>query len=209
MKRKSTGKGRYGTEKKSGEIFPKLLSISAVANPQGLVTHYVGIFSDISKIKQTEMNLERLAHFDPLTGLANRVLFRDRLRQALLKADRTGDKVAVLFLDLDGFKHINDTLGHPVGDKLLNAVGKRLLDCVRKSDTVARLGGDEFTLVLTDFVDTRNIDFIFAKDHRPHSRSVHPAGSEDLRKCKHRDIYLSRRRAQRRSPAPERGHCDV
>ena len=109
------------------------------------------------------MNLERLAHFDPLTGLANRVLFRDRLRQALLKADRRGEKVAVLFLDLDGFKHINDTLGHPVGDKLLNAVGKRLLDCVRKSDTVARLGGDEFTLVVTDFAETRNLDFISRK----------------------------------------------
>ena len=109
------------------------------------------------------MKLERLAHFDPLTGLANRVLFRDRLRQALLRAERTGDKVAVLFLDLDGFKQINDTLGHPVGDKLLNAVGKRLLDSVRKSDTVARLGGDEFTLVVTSFAEARNLDFLARK----------------------------------------------
>ncbi len=160
---KSHWKGEIWDRRKNGEIFPKLLSISAVADPLGRVNHYVGIFSDISKIKQTEMNLERLAHFDPLTGLANRVLFRDRLRQALLKAERTGEKVAVLFLDLDGFKHINDTLGHPVGDKLLNAVGKRLLDCVRKSDTVARLGGDEFTLVVTGFAETRNIDFLSRK----------------------------------------------
>jgi diguanylate cyclase (GGDEF)-like protein/PAS domain S-box-containing protein len=156
-------KGEVWDRKKNGEIHPKLLSISAIRNDQDEITHYAGIFSDITKMKLTEERLERLAHYDPLTELPNRMLFRDRLKLALLKAQRTGMQLAVLFLDLDRFKYINDTMGHPVGDQLLLAVAKRLTSCVRKSDTVARLGGDEFTIILEDFADMRSLAFLARK----------------------------------------------
>lgn len=156
-------RGEVWDRRKNGEVFPKLLSISTVLDEQNKLTNYVGIFSDISRMKATERRLVRMAQYDPLTGLSNRVLFRDRVRQALRRADRTRNAVAVMFLDLDGFKTVNDTLGHPVGDELLIAVAERLKSCVRKSDTVARLGGDEFTLLLADFADVRSIDFLARK----------------------------------------------
>lgn len=156
-------RGEVWDRRKNGEVFPKLLSVSAISNGRDEVTHFVGIFSDISKIKQTEQHLEKLAHYDPLTGLANRVLFRDRVDHAITVAKRTGEKLAVMFLDLDDFKIVNDTLGHPAGDELLAQVGKRLRTCVRQSDTVARLGGDEFTLLLVNFADTRSLDFLARK----------------------------------------------
>jgi diguanylate cyclase (GGDEF)-like protein/PAS domain S-box-containing protein len=146
-------RGEVWDRRKTGELFLKLLSISAVRNGSADVTHYVGIFSDITKMKRTEHRLRHLAHYDPLTGLPNRVLFRDRLQQTLLKAERDQAGVAVMFLDLDGFKDINDTLGHRAGDELLKAVAERLRRCVRKSDTVARPGGDEFTVVLSRVQD--------------------------------------------------------
>lgn len=163
LREKGQWRGEVWDRRKNGEVFPKLLSISTVTDDQGEVTNYVGIFSDISKMKATEQRLVRMAHYDPLTGLSNRVLFRDRVRQALRRADRTRTGVAVMYLDLDGFKTVNDTLGHPVGDELLVAVGERLKACVRKSDTVARLGGDEFTLLLADFADVRSIEFLARK----------------------------------------------
>lgn len=141
--------GEVWDRRKNGEIFPKLLSVSAVTNDDGAVTHYVGFFSDITRMKESEARLEHLAHFDPLTDLPNRLLFRDRLHQALVQAERDGRNAALIFLDLDGFKDINDTLGHRVGDKLLVEVGRRLLECVRRGDTVARIGGDEFTVVMS------------------------------------------------------------
>jgi len=152
---KETGhwRGEVWDRRKSGEAFPKLLSISSVRTNEGEVTHYVGIFSDITKIKQTEERLHHLAHFDPLTQLPNRLLFRDRLQQALVETARTRRMVALMLLDLDGFKTINDSLGHKAGDDLLTAVAERLINTVRKSDTVARLGGDEFTIVLPDVTD--------------------------------------------------------
>lgn len=155
--------GEVWDRRKNGGLFAKLLSIAAVRNDHGKPELYVGIFSDITKMKETERRLERLAHYDPLTGLPNRVLFRDRLRQAILRADRTGKAASVMFLDLDRFKDINDTLGHPVGDRLLAAASKRLLGSVRRSDTVARIGGDEFTLVLSDFADIRSLAFLARK----------------------------------------------
>lgn len=156
-------KGEVWDRRKNGEIFPKLMSISTVHDDQGNVANYVGIFSDISRIKQTEQRLQYLAHHDPLTGLANRVLFRERLDQAIRRAKPTRDRVAVLFMDLDGFKTINDTLGHPVGDEMLAKVAQRLVGSVRSKDTVARMGGDEFTLVLSDFSGLRSIDFLSRK----------------------------------------------
>jgi diguanylate cyclase (GGDEF)-like protein/PAS domain S-box-containing protein len=162
---KTTGqwKGEIWDRRRNGEIFPKLLSLSAVTDDQGQLANFVGIFSDISKMKQTEERLQFLAHHDPLTRLANRVLFRDRLDQAITMAERTGERVAVLFLDLDGFKTINDTLGHPVGDQMLATVAQRLTGAVRAKDTVARMGGDEFTLVLSEFSGLRSIEFLSRK----------------------------------------------
>ncbi|MEW6349176.1 MAG: diguanylate cyclase [Thermodesulfobacteriota bacterium] len=150
-------KGEVWDRRKSGEIYPKLLSVSTVKDDTGKVTNYVGIFSDITKAKQTEERLEHLAHYDPLTELPNRLLFRDRLRRALVRADRDKTTVALMFLDLDAFKNVNDTVGHPLGDELLVQVAGRLAQCVRKGDTVARLGGDEFTVVVPDLHSTREV----------------------------------------------------
>lgn len=147
-----TSEGRWRGEvwdrKKNGEIYAKWLSISAIRDDAGQITHYVGIHQDITRRKQTEAHLEQLAHYDTLTTLPNRVLFYDRLRQAISQASRNGQQVAVLFVDLDGFKNVNDSLGHRAGDRLLMAVGRRFREAIRVTDTVARFGGDEFTLAL-------------------------------------------------------------
>jgi diguanylate cyclase (GGDEF)-like protein/PAS domain S-box-containing protein len=150
-------RGEVWDRKKNGDIFPKLLAVSAITGEQGAVTNYVGIFSDITKMKQTEAQLENLAHYDPLTQLPNRLLFRDRVNQALLRAERDGKLLVVMFVDLDGFKQVNDTLGHPKGDELLVAVSERICKCVRRSDTVARLGGDEFTVIMPDVSELRHV----------------------------------------------------
>lgn len=117
---------------------------------EGQVSGAIGIAADITERKRTEDRLSFLANFDPLTGLPNRALFNDRLTQAMLHADRSGEQVALLFLDLDNFKHINDTFGHSEGDELLRQVARRLQSVVRQEDTVSRLGGDEFTIILED-----------------------------------------------------------
>ncbi|MBF0096525.1 MAG: EAL domain-containing protein [Magnetococcales bacterium] len=142
--------GEVWDRRKNGEVFPKWLSINAVKDDEGVTTHFVGIFSDISHVKTTEERLEQLAFYDPLTRLPNRMLFKDRVRKAIEWTERHGKCGAVFFIDLDRFKYVNDTLGHAAGDKLLIEVARRLLACVRGSDTVARLGGDEFTVILTD-----------------------------------------------------------
>lgn len=111
---------------------------------------YVGLLSDISQRKEEELALTRLAKHDSLTGLPNRFLFMDRLESAMLRSSRSGAAMALLFLDLDGFKRVNDTLGHQAGDELLIQFAQRLTSIVRKSDTVARLAGDEFTIILEE-----------------------------------------------------------
>ncbi|MEO5365014.1 MAG: EAL domain-containing protein [Magnetococcus sp. WYHC-3] len=140
--------GEIWDRRKNGEVFPKWLTINAIRNDRNDITHYVGIFMDISQQKATEEQLERLAFFDPLTGLPNRTLFRDRLRHEIELSHRNATHVCLFFIDLDRFKHVNDTLGHDVGDDLLVEVATRIQACVRKTDTVARLGGDEFTVIL-------------------------------------------------------------
>jgi diguanylate cyclase (GGDEF)-like protein/PAS domain S-box-containing protein len=145
--------GEIWDRRKSGEIYPKWLGISAVQDMQGKLTHYVAIFSDISERKEAQERIEYLARHDPLTGLPNRTMLADRLEQALAHADRTQSMVAMLFLDLDRFKTINDSLGHPVGDALLQEVTARLKTSVRETDTISRLGGDEFVVVITDLQD--------------------------------------------------------
>ena len=133
-------KGEVWDRRKDGEIYPKLLSVSTVKDNDGNITNYVGIFSDITKIRQAERRLETLAHYDPLTELPNRLLLQDRLYRALIRAERDKKSVGLMFLDLDSFKSVNDTMGHSLGDELLVQVATRLIECVRKGDTVSRFG---------------------------------------------------------------------
>jgi diguanylate cyclase (GGDEF)-like protein/PAS domain S-box-containing protein len=149
--------GEVWNRRKNGEVYAEWLSISAVRDKDGQITNYVAIFSDITERKASEEHVRHLAHHDALTGLPNRILLTERLEHALPHANRAGTLVAVMFLDLDRFKLVNDTLGHSVGDELLKAVAKRLTSCVREDDTVARLGGDEFVLVLEDVRGSQDI----------------------------------------------------
>jgi len=143
--------GEIRNRRKSGQLYVEWLSIKRVCDTKGQVTHYVAVFSDISERKASEERMHHLAHYDVLTDLPNRVLFGDRLAQAIASAQRDNRHLALMFIDLDKFKPVNDELGHPVGDQLLRAVAKRLRQCVlRDSDTVARVGGDEFVVMLHD-----------------------------------------------------------
>lgn len=146
--------GEIWDRRKNGEVFPKWLSINAVHDEEGGLTHYVGTFSDISVLKGIEKELEYMAYYDPLTSLPNRILFKDRLENEINNCQRQGHRCAVLFLDLDRFKLINDTLGHSTGDELLVEVANRIRGSVRSNDTIARMGGDEFTLLLTQLRST-------------------------------------------------------
>ncbi len=148
LSRTGSWQGEIWDRRKNGEVYPKWLSISAVMDRDGAVTHYVSTHADISVRKQAEDKIHELAFFDQLTGLPNRTLLLDRLKQAITTSDRIGNFGALLLIDLDNFKSINDTLGHDVGDLLLKQVSKRLTQCVREGDTLARLGGDEFVVVL-------------------------------------------------------------
>ncbi|MBF0262577.1 MAG: EAL domain-containing protein [Magnetococcales bacterium] len=147
--------GEIWNRRKCGEIFPQKLSITTVWNGDNELTHYVGIFSDITELKETEKRLEQMAYFDALTHLPNRVLFRDRLQHELDKKTRYDFTLAVFFIDLDRFKHVNDSLGHSAGDQLLVEVAERIRISLRKYDTVARLGGDEFAAIITGLKDGR------------------------------------------------------
>jgi two-component system CheB/CheR fusion protein len=140
--------GEIWNRKKNGDIYLEWLSINTVKDQADEIVNYVAMFSDITMVRESQHRVEFLATHDDLTGLPNRTLFNDRLGLALARAARSGDKVGVVFLDLDNFKVINDTLGHDVGDQLLKLAAARLLECVRTADTVARLGGDEFVLLL-------------------------------------------------------------
>jgi len=135
---------------KNGAIIAEMQTVSVVRDAQGQVQNYVSLFSDITAMKQHEQQLERIAHYDVLTQLPNRLLLADRLQQALSQSSRRKRSLAVVFLDLDGFKVINDRHGHDAGDTLLVTVAQRLKLCLREGDTLARIGGDEFVAVLTD-----------------------------------------------------------
>jgi diguanylate cyclase (GGDEF)-like protein/PAS domain S-box-containing protein len=142
--------GEVWDRRKNGEVYPKWLTISAVNDSAGSVTHYVGAHYDITDRKKAEEKINELAFFDQLTGLPNRTLLLDRLKQAMTASGRSGSYGALLFIDLDNFKELNDTLGHEVGDLLLKQVAQRLTQCMREGDTVARLGGDEFVVILVN-----------------------------------------------------------
>jgi diguanylate cyclase (GGDEF)-like protein/PAS domain S-box-containing protein len=146
-------RGEIWNRKKNGELYAELLAITAVPSEAGGKGYYVGIFTDITEIKSHQQHLERIAHFDALTQLPNRVLLADRLQIALAQARRTGSVLGVCYLDLDGFKPVNDNHGHEVGDRLLIEVASRLTMVLRAGDTVARLGGDEFVLLLAGLPD--------------------------------------------------------
>jgi diguanylate cyclase (GGDEF)-like protein/PAS domain S-box-containing protein len=148
--------GEVWRRRKNGETYPEWRSVSTLKDETGTTTHHVMVFTDVSRFKQDEARLEFLAHHDALTGLPNRALFRDRCQEAVLRARRRETRLGLMFIDLDHFKQINDSLGHDVGDLLLQSVTERLRECIRESDTVARLGGDEFTILLDELQESQD-----------------------------------------------------
>lgn len=142
--------GEVWNRRKNGEIYPQWQCIRAIHGDQDLLTHYVAVFSDISVLKHSQQELDHLAHHDPLSNLPNRLLFSERVEHALQRAKRDADRGAVLVVDLDHFKHINESLGHNVGDLLLKATGERLASQLGSGSTLARLGGDEFAILAED-----------------------------------------------------------
>ena len=152
--------GEIWNKRKNGEIYPEWLTINTIYNQDGTIHRRVALLSDISQKKQSEQIIWQQANFDPLTTLPNRRMFHDRLAQEIKKAHRSGLPLALMFLDLDHFKEINDTLGHNTGDLLLKETAHRITACVRETDTVARLGGDEFTVILSEINDTSCIERI-------------------------------------------------
>lgn len=156
-------RGEVWNRRKNGEFYAEILTVSAIKNEQGKVTNYLGLFADITEIKNTERQLEDLAHYDALTHLANRTLLSSRLEHSLAHARRNNTMLAVCFLDLDGFKPVNDMHGHEFGDKLLIEVAQRLNQAVRSGDTVARMGGDEFVLLLANINSIDELDPILTR----------------------------------------------
>ncbi|MDD5176552.1 MAG: diguanylate cyclase [Sterolibacterium sp.] len=156
--------GEIRNRSKNGNVYVEWLSIKQVRNDKGLLTHYVAVFSDISERKAVEERMHHLAHFDVLTGLPNRALFSDRLHQNIAKARRDKTRMALMFIDLDRFKPVNDELGHHVGDLLLKQVADRLSECLRReSDTVGRMGGDEFVVMLPEIETAKDAMIVAEK----------------------------------------------
>ncbi|MFZ5519745.1 MAG: putative bifunctional diguanylate cyclase/phosphodiesterase [Pseudomonadota bacterium] len=167
--------GEIWNRRRDGAVYAELLRISAVRNVEGHTTHYVGIFSDVTVQKRNQETLERLAHYDILTGLPNRALMLDRLTMMMGHVDRHAGFLALCYLDLDGFKEVNDRWGHATGDELLLEVAERLRGLLRGGDTVARLGGDEFVLLLGDIVSDDEVravaDRVLAALSQPYALS--------------------------------------
>ena len=158
--------GEVWNRRLSGESYPGWLGVSAVRDDENRAKFYIYVFSDMTERKEAQRRIEFLAHHDPLTGLPNRLLLADRVAQALAQAHRLQNRVALMFLDLDRFKTINDSLGHTVGDALLKEVVERLKSCVRESDTISRQGGDEFLVLLADVRDGDAISRVAEKIHQ-------------------------------------------
>lgn len=171
LEREQCWQGELRATRPGGELFPARLSLSAVRGGPGDGTQMVGILSDFTELRSAQDALRRLAHYDPLTGLPNRLLLLDRLEQALSRARRGNTRVAVMFLDLDHFKRINDTRGHATGDLVLREVATRLRAIVRADDTAARLGGDEFVVMIENFTESAGViavaEKLRAELHRP------------------------------------------
>lgn len=141
-------RGEFHNKRKDGSLFWEIASISPITDTNGLITHYVAVKENITERKELQERLEQMAQFDMLTGLPNRRMFLDRLAQTVAVAKRSGQRFGLLFVDLDGFKRINDLYGHEAGDRVLKTVAARLSACIRISDTAGRIGGDEFTVIL-------------------------------------------------------------
>ncbi len=176
--------GEIWNRRKNGEVFPEWLSISAIKDEFGTIHNYIGIFIDISKQKEAEHRLLHLAYHDKLTNLPNRELFLDRLNMAISLAKRNRQEIAVLFIDLDHFKYVNDTFGHDQGDQVLQQVALKIKSCLRENDTLARMGGDEFTIILQDFDNKDNVrlasDRILSKLDEPirfHDQEIYLSAS--------------------------------
>ncbi|OGS91026.1 MAG: hypothetical protein A2Z95_05130 [Gallionellales bacterium GWA2_60_18] len=150
--------GEIWNRRKSGEAYAEMLTISAVHDAAGNIGHYVALLADITLAKEHQHQLEHIAHYDALTGLPNRVLLADRMHQAIAQSERRSQALATVYLDLDGFKAVNDRYGHDAGDELLIAVAGRMKDALRDGDTLARIGGDEFVAILTDLNDARDCE---------------------------------------------------
>jgi diguanylate cyclase (GGDEF)-like protein/PAS domain S-box-containing protein len=156
-------RGDIWDRRKDGSCYPKFLSITAIRDDGGEIVKFSAVFYDVSERKEMELQLENLAHYDSLTGLPNRMLLHDRLEQAIATAERQRQHFALLFIDLDGFKPVNDEHGHGVGDAVLKLVGERLNLVIRGMDTAARLGGDEFVVILTDIHNRENTERVAEK----------------------------------------------
>ena len=158
-------RGEFHNKKKNGENYWEYASVSPIKDSNGKITHFLAVKEDITVRKQHEEQLLRQANYDGVTDLPNRVLGLDRLTQALARSHRNGTTVALMFIDLDRFKNVNDTLGHLAGDQLLKEAGLRFRECVREGDTVARMGGDEFTIILPDLPTPNSAEFVAEKIH--------------------------------------------
>ncbi|HEB01720.1 MAG TPA: EAL domain-containing protein [Nitrospirae bacterium] len=172
--------GEVWNLRKDGQPYPLWLSIRTLKGSDGKISKHIGVFTDITPLKESEELHDFLAHYDNLTHLPNRALFNDRLREAMARADKADLMVAVLLIDLDRFKYINDTVGHAAGDVMLKATGERIQNCVRKSDTVSRIGGDEFAVILTGVAKDRTAISVARKI----VEAMHPivkAGHHELR----------------------------
>ncbi len=187
MWRRLTQEGKWQGEiwnrRKNGEVFPELLTVTAIREGDGTVSHYAALFSDISEVKENEERIRHLAYFDPLTGLPNRRLFHDRLSVAVAHAHRTGGRLGVMFVDLDRFKRVNDSLGHAAGDSLLKEVAKRLVAAVREDDTVGRTGGDEFVIMLGEVDEIESAVAVARRIIGMFQRPVYAEGKELVVTC--------------------------
>lgn len=163
LKDAGTWQGEIFNRRKSGEIYPGWLTVNAAHDSDGRVLSYVAVFSDLTRILQTERRLAYLAHHDMLTGLPNRLMFQDRLEHTLTQARRSGQPFTLIFIDLDRFKQINDSLGHEMGDIVLKEAAARLSSSVREADTVARLGGDEFVIIAPGLAGEAQIGLVATK----------------------------------------------
>ncbi|ATD62620.1 sensor domain-containing diguanylate cyclase [Janthinobacterium svalbardensis] len=180
LARRGYWQGEISVQRKSMESYPAWLVMNAVRDLDGVTTHFIASSLDISERKASERQIEHMAHHDALTGLANRHVSKLRLAAAIAQARRSGEKVAVLFVDLDRFKHVNDALGHHVGDALLQSVSKRLLQLVREGDTVSRLGGDEFVVILNGIGDAEAIGALLDTRLIPAMRQPHLVEGSEL-----------------------------